>query len=75
MPIDYPVTVLFYDDNNPLILSRKVFKHVEMGNSNRVLLPVDFRMGRTIIAVLEGDVTVLNCLGERAHELTLGKSA
>jgi uncharacterized protein (TIGR02922 family) len=67
MNADFPVTVLFYDESDPMVLQRQVFHELRISRNNRVILPDEFRPGRMIIAVLEGDVKVLNKLGDRCQ--------
>ena len=67
MIADFAVTVLFYDDMEPMKLDSQVFTGLQLSSQNRVILPDDFRPGKTIIAVLEGEVKILNRLGDRAQ--------
>lgn len=70
MIADFAVTVLFYDDLEPMKLKSQVFRELPMSGQERVILPDEFRPGKTIIAVLEGEVKILNRLGDRAQFMT-----
>lgn len=59
MSLNYPVTVLYYDTCDPLTLKSHLFAHLDKGK-DRVLIPSEFRQGRTIVAVLEGEVSILS---------------
>ncbi|WP_298444282.1 TIGR02922 family protein [uncultured Ferrimonas sp.] len=58
------VSVLYYDENS-LVMEKALLKDLEMGPSGRVVIPPQFRVGKSIIAVLGGNVEVLNLVGER----------
>jgi len=57
------VTVIYYDEDS-LILNYEVVSFPYSGRG-RVELPVSFKQGKTIVAVCEGAINVLNTLGER----------
>ncbi|GAA4887514.1 TIGR02922 family protein [Ferrimonas pelagia] len=59
------VSVLYYDIDS-LIMEKALLKDLKMGPSGRVILPAKFREGKSIIAVLGGNVEVLNLVGERS---------
>lgn len=58
------VSVLYYDENS-LVMEKALLRNLEMGPTGRVVLPNEFRLGKSIIAVLCGDVEVLNLVGQR----------
>jgi len=63
------VTVLYYKQDDlsfSLQLHNAVLRDLPVGKGGRVILPDSFRKGKTIMAVLKGEVEVLNTLGERA---------
>lgn len=60
------ISVLYYDMNS-LVLKKALLRDLKKGPSGRVILPAEFRQGKAIIAVLGGDVEVLNLVGERAN--------
>lgn len=70
MAIDDPITVIYYDDDDPLTLKNKVFQKLPVSSAQRVILPEGFRPNRTIIAVMEGDVKILSRLGDRIQYIT-----
>ncbi|TKB46904.1 TIGR02922 family protein [Thalassotalea mangrovi] len=57
------VTVIYYD-NSSLELHHRTLD-VECKTSGRVIIPEQFRKGKSIIAVCEGEVDVLNKVGDR----------
>lgn len=57
------VTVIFYD-NVSLELQHQV-GNFSYNQNGRVIIPTAFKEGKSIIAVCEGDVNVLNKIGER----------
>lgn len=57
------VTVIYYSDNS-LALQHDT-KEFTIGPSGRVVLPDDYRKGKSIIAICEGAVNILNKVGER----------
>lgn len=61
------VTVLYYNPEELLTICKAVLKDLPKNDAGRVLLPVDFREDKVIVAVLEGEVKVLNCLGDRDY--------
>ncbi|SHH97477.1 TIGR02922 family protein [Ferrimonas marina] len=61
------VSVLYYDIDS-LVMEKAVLKDLTMGPSGRVVIPREFREGKSIIAVLSGNVKVLNLVGERAEQ-------
>ena len=60
------ITVLYYDDEMLLELKSLVISNCAVGHGGRVIIPTEIKEGKLIIAVLQGEVTVLNTLGERA---------
>ncbi len=59
------VTVLYYDAPVGLVMHNLVLDGLPVSDSGRVVLPEQFRKGKSIIAVLEGECKILNALGER----------
>lgn len=57
------VTVLYYTDAD-LRLCDEVLT-LEVSENGRVVIPDEFKWGKQIIAVLEGECRLLNRLGER----------
>ena len=58
-----PFTII-YSCNNSIEISYEVL-HISAEVGKRVIIPDDFKKDKIIIAVCEGEVTVLNTLGER----------
>ena len=61
------VTVLFYEAPVGLLMKNTVLTGLDVSETGRVMLPNDFRTGKSIIAVLEGECKILNSLGERVY--------
>ncbi|WP_394175027.1 TIGR02922 family protein [Thalassotalea litorea] len=57
------VTVIYYD-NNSLELHHK-FITAECKSNGRVVIPDEYKVNKSIIAVCEGEVDVLNKVGDR----------
>ena len=57
------ITVLYYLDCD-LELKNEVIT-VEKKEQGRIAIPENFRRGKNIIAVIDGDVDVLNKIGDR----------
>ncbi len=58
------VTIIFYDDES-LMLKHFVGRFPLSSATGRVILPDDFKEGKSIIAVCEGDVNIMNSVGDR----------
>lgn len=57
------VTIIYYcDDGLELHHQVKTFSQNEDG---RVIIPQEFKDGKSIIAVCDGEVTILNKIGDR----------
>ncbi|AYV11444.1 MULTISPECIES: TIGR02922 family protein [Shewanella] len=61
------VTVLFYSSVDSVLLESRVLNDCNVGEGGRVILPNAFKQDKMIIAVLSGNVTVLNRLGDRIY--------
>jgi len=57
------VTIIYYEDNG-LELHHKV-KEFEQNEHGRVIIPADFKEGKSIIAVCDGEIEILNKIGDR----------
>ncbi|MFQ3188891.1 MAG: hypothetical protein ACI936_000011 [Paraglaciecola sp.] len=57
------VTVIYYDDVS-LELKHAV-KTFDYGHGGRVVLPNEYRLGKSIVAICKGDVQIINKLGDR----------
>ena len=58
----FPFTII-YSCNNSIAISYKVL-HLPVEVGKRLIIPDDFKKDKIIIAVCEGEVNVLNTLGE-----------
>jgi uncharacterized protein (TIGR02922 family) len=61
------ITVLYYEAPAGLIMHNEVLSGLVVSDTGRVMIPKEFRYGKSIIAVLEGECTILNSLGERVY--------
>jgi len=61
-----PITVLYYEGIAGLEIHAAVLDKLPI-LSQRVVIPGEFKRNKTIVAVLQGQVEVLNTLGERAY--------
>ncbi|MDP7592608.1 MAG: TIGR02922 family protein [Litorilituus sp.] len=57
------VTIIYYQDDG-LELHHKV-RTFEQNIEGRVIIPPEFKEGKSIIAVCDGEVEVLNKIGDR----------
>ncbi|MEY8198081.1 MAG: TIGR02922 family protein [Colwellia sp.] len=57
------VTIIYYDDNS-LELNHAVKKYPK-NEFGRVIIPLKFKKGKSIIAVCLGEITILNKIGDR----------
>lgn len=57
------VTVIYYCDDG-LELHHQV-KTFEQNENGRVIIPQEFKDGKSIIAVCDGEVVILNKIGDR----------
>jgi uncharacterized protein (TIGR02922 family) len=65
------VTIIYYQvESLELLHEVKSFPKNQHG---RVVLPAEFKKGKSIIAVCEGEITILNKVGDRI--LSVGKVA
>ncbi len=60
------VSVLFFDENS-LVMEKALLTNLPIGPAGRVVIPAEFKQGKSIIAVLDGNVRVLNLVGERTN--------
>ncbi|UJF21378.1 TIGR02922 family protein [Shewanella sp. OMA3-2] len=67
------VTILFYEAPAGLEMHNMVLTDLPVSHTGRVMIPDSFRRGKSIIAVLDGECTILNALGERVFsQKTIG---
>jgi hypothetical protein len=59
------ITVLYYEDDILLELKSMVIHNCEVGAGGRVIIPMKFKEDKLIVAVLLGEVVVLNKLADR----------
>jgi uncharacterized protein (TIGR02922 family) len=65
------VTIIYYQVESLELLHE--VKHFPKNHQGRVVLPLEFKKGKSIIAVCEGEITILNKVGDRI--LSVGKIA
>lgn len=59
------ITVLYYPSELAIKLQIEVLYDMEVSSAGRVIIPRDFKIDKIIVAVLNGEVEMLNSLGER----------
>jgi uncharacterized protein (TIGR02922 family) len=57
------VTIIYYNDDG-LELHHKV-KSFKQNDDGRVIIPQSFKTGKSIIAVCDGEIEILNKVGDR----------
>ncbi|WP_221074635.1 DUF2375 family protein [Agarivorans aestuarii] len=61
----HDVTVLFYPTENPYHLQSMLLKDQVVNNQGRVVIASKHKQGKIIVAVIAGQVELLNLLGDR----------
>jgi hypothetical protein len=64
------VTILYYENEILMELKSIVLQHCQVGEGGRIIISNDLKEGKLIVAVLLGDVILLNKLGDRAFNFT-----
>ncbi|MEH6454683.1 MAG: DUF2375 family protein [Cocleimonas sp.] len=64
------ITILYYENEISMELESLVLENCLVGDGGRVIIPGEVKQDKLIIAVLLGDVVVLNKLGDRAFAST-----
>jgi len=59
------VTIIYYCDNSLELMH--VVGRFAQNASGRVIIPKEFKEDKSIIAVCEGEVTILNKVGDRVN--------
>ncbi|MGY5452207.1 DUF2375 family protein [Agarivorans sp. MS3-6] len=59
------VTILYYPDDNPYHLRALLLKNQVKNQQGRVVISAEHRQGKIIVAVISGQVELLNMLGDR----------
>lgn len=65
------VTVIYYQDSSLELLHET--HHFPKNENGRVVIPASFKKGKSIIAVCEGEIQILNKIGDRI--LSVGEVA
>lgn len=65
------VSVIYYLEQSLELLHRVCFFH--KNSSGRVVIPQSFKEGKSIIAVCEGEINIINKIGDRI--LSIGNVA
>jgi uncharacterized protein (TIGR02922 family) len=58
------VTLIYYSDDS-LELLHKIESFLQSYVEGRVVIPESFKKGKSIIAVCEGEINILNKIGDR----------
>ncbi|RKF14442.1 DUF2375 domain-containing protein [Alginatibacterium sediminis] len=59
------ITVLYYDKKNPLELQSMHMEAADQQSGGRLVIDPQRKQDKIILAILEGEVSVLNALGQR----------
>ena len=59
------VTIIYYCDNSLELMHH--IGHFPQNESGRVIIPKQFKEDKSIIAVCDGEVTILNKVGDRVN--------
>lgn len=57
------VTIIYYNDHSMELMHD--FKRFPQSGEGRVLVPEEYKKGKSILVVCEGNINILNKLGER----------
>ena len=60
------ITVFYYEDNGISLEHQTIM--AQLSDGGRAIIPQEFKRGRSIVLVCEGDVKVLNKLGDRLND-------
>ena len=61
--IERKVSIIYYDGNS-LELKCDVIS-LPLGQSGRVIIPIEYKKDKSIVAVCDGEIKILNQLGDR----------
>ncbi|PKG80797.1 TIGR02922 family protein [Colwellia sp. 75C3] len=61
------VTIIYY--NEDCLELNHVVKEYPKNTSGRVIIPLEFKEGKSIVAVCLGEITILNKLGDRVMSI------
>lgn len=61
------VTIIYYNENS-LELNHSV-KRYPKNESGRVIIPQEFKKGKSIVVVCLGEITILNKIGDRVMSI------
>ncbi len=61
------VTIIYYNENS-LELNHAV-KRYPKNESGRVIIPLEFKKGKSIVVVCLGEITILNKIGDRVMSI------
>ncbi|MFQ3337706.1 MAG: hypothetical protein ACI9VO_000471 [Colwellia sp.] len=64
----FQVTIIYYHEQSLELLH--LVRYFPKSNNDRVTLSDDFKKGKSIIAVCEGDINIMNKLGDRILSLS-----
>jgi len=57
------VTIIYYNEN--CLELHHAVKEYPKNESGRVIIPLEFKEGKSIVAVCLGEITILNKIGDR----------
>lgn len=59
------VTIIFYNDDSLELLHEVHSFH--QNENGRVIIPLSFKRDKSIVAVCDGEISILNKIGDRVH--------
>ncbi|MGI2000534.1 DUF2375 family protein [Shewanella frigidimarina] len=59
------ITVLYYPAELAIMPIAEVLYNLEVGVGGRVIIPIEFKADKIIVAVFKGEAELLNVLGDR----------
>ena len=59
------ITVLYYPAELAIKPIAEVLYNLEVGVGGRVIIPIEFKVDKIIVAVFKGEAELLNVLGDR----------
>lgn len=66
------VTIIYYNENC-LELQHSV-KYYPQSESGRVIIDAEFKLGKSIVAVCLGEITILNKVGDRVISIEIDEN-
>ena len=65
------VTIIYYSDLSLELMH--VIESFPQNENGRVILPMDFKANKSIVAVCDGEVSILNKIGDKSRAIRTNK--